>query len=329
MLTNIRNFAITFLVAALLFGTAAYFISKTIVNSFSEDPTDKTDNTETSDTIDFPIEDGINFSYSDNYTVLLIGTDFTKENSDYDLSVMNETNNGFYYKERHICADAVMLVHFSKATKEVLFASIPGDMNVTLNGVNIPFSRAYDYVDKDYFVRMITSLTGMNIDNYFTVSIDGFKNIIDGIGGLTFEVPTDMKYTDKSQKLYIDLKSGEQTLDGENACNMLRYVSYSEGNVTRMNVAIKFAKALFSKLSSSTNIKKSVKLYSLVSSNVETDFTISDLSENLDLLFSYSTFNTVEYTYPVSSTYNEDKDINVTTPNTEKAYSFFEKYKDK
>ncbi len=39
--------------------------------------------------------------------------------------------------------------------------------------------------------------------------------LVDAIGGVTFNVPIDMYYTeDTDQNLYIDLKAGEQLIDG-------------------------------------------------------------------------------------------------------------------
>ncbi len=328
MLTNIRNFAITLIVSALIFGAAAYFISGIIVDSFAEKENESKSaegNFEVLDNIDNKNVDTLH----NTYTALIIGTDFTDKVHDYDLSVMNKDNTGFYYKERHVHADSIVLMHFNKEKKEVLISSIPGNMFITYNGVEIKLSDVYHYVSDGYFTSLVSSLTGLHIDNYFTVSLDGFEKIIDGIGGVKFDVPCDMKYKDPSQGLNIDLKAGEQLLNGENALDMLRYVSYSEGNFSRMNVANNFAKALMSKVTDKSYYGKVVRLYSLAKNNVKTNFSISTLAKNLDLFFSYSSFETTVYTYPVNSTYNDGTGENEYSPNTSKAYIFFNEYKSK
>lgn len=68
--------------------------------------------------------------------------------------------------------------------------------------------------------------------------------VIDIIGGISYMVPTDMTYNDESQDLSISLKKGQQTLSGDKALQMLRYCSYSDGNISRMSLGVDFIKAI-------------------------------------------------------------------------------------
>ena len=57
----------------------------------------------------------------------------------------------------------------------------------------------------------------MVIDNQALIKL------VDVVGGVDFYVPMDMKYDDPSQDLYINLKEGQQTLNGDKAEQLLRY----------------------------------------------------------------------------------------------------------
>ena len=69
----------------------------------------------------------------------------------------------------------------------------------------------------DFVLKEINELTGLDIKYYIKVDTEAFKALVDAIGEVTFDVPIDMKYTDKKQGLYINLKAGVQKLDGDKA----------------------------------------------------------------------------------------------------------------
>ena len=62
------------------------------------------------------------------------------------------------------------------------------------SGTNIP-----EAIDR------INALTGLNLENYVIIDTKALIKLVDAIGGVTFNVPIDMYYTeDTDQNLYID-----------------------------------------------------------------------------------------------------------------------------
>ena len=61
------------------------------------------------------------------------------------------------------------------------------------------------------------------IDRYVRVNVQGVEELVDALGGVTVYVPKDMKYRDDSQHFYVDLKAGEQHLNGDQALQFLRF----------------------------------------------------------------------------------------------------------
>ena len=54
------------------------------------------------------------------------------------------------------------------------------------------------------------------------LELAAFERLVDLMGGVKFDVPMDMYYSDPSQDLYIDLKAGEQvSVSRENAINII------------------------------------------------------------------------------------------------------------
>ena len=71
--------------------------------------------------------------------------------------------------------------------------------------------------------KEIERLMGFRPDKYVIVNFDGIAAIVDAIGGVDYDVPFDMKYDDPSQNLHIDLKKGQQPLDGKQIVGFLRW----------------------------------------------------------------------------------------------------------
>lgn len=92
-------------------------------------------------------------------------------------------------------------------------------------------------------------LGGIPIHYYAVVDTYGAIKIIDAMGGVDMYVPIDMQYTDVDQNLYIDLRAGQQHLNGEQALWFLRFRSaYPDADLGRISAQQEFLKSAFSQL---------------------------------------------------------------------------------
>ncbi|MTI60317.1 MAG: hypothetical protein FH762_10180 [Firmicutes bacterium] len=74
------------------------------------------------------------------------------------------------------------------------------------------------------------ALTDTDIDYYFTVSYNGFKNLVDNLEGITIELDEDLKIPD----LALDLHEGNNNLSGEETLNYVRWYDYRTEETTRV-----------------------------------------------------------------------------------------------
>lgn len=94
----------------------------------------------------------------------------------------------------------------------------------------------------------------IKIDGCVIVNLEGFRNIIEIIGGVYIDVPYDMDYDDPDQDLYIHLKAGPQTLNGDEAEQFVRFrADYVQGDIGRVNAQKIFLTALFKQLKNNFN----------------------------------------------------------------------------
>lgn len=177
--------------------------------------------------------------------------------------------------------DTLMFCTFDKETKEISIISIPRDTYITVSSEN------YEIMNEDYpepsrqsmkinavhhfageknaidlTVNEVSRLMGADIDYYVKVDFDAFRYIIDSIGGIDFYVPQNMIYSDPYQDLYINLKEGQQTLNGEQAEHLLRYRSgYATADIGRIEVQQDFMKAFISQTISKGTVLTNPKVY--------------------------------------------------------------------
>ena len=129
--------------------------------------------------------------------------------------------------------DTIMLFAYNPRTQEASMLSIPRD---TFIGDDPDEATAWDKINSVYqlsvdkLLKDVSELTGLDVQNYLMVDTAGFKELVDTIGGVTFNVPMDMKYDSYSQGLHIDLKAGEQVLDGDKAEQLVRFRHNNDGS---------------------------------------------------------------------------------------------------
>lgn len=151
---------------------------------------------------------------------------------------------------------------------------------------------------KTLTIYQLERMLGISIDNYVIVNLEAFRRIVDAIGGVEVDVPQRMYYTDNSQGLYIDLKPGLQTLDGEHAEMLIRYRRYLNGDVDRIKVQQLFLKALAQKVMSPQIVTKVPKIVPVMFESVKTDISLMDIPKYYTYLENLNTDNISFHSLP-------------------------------
>ncbi len=175
--------------------------------------------------------------------------------------------------------DVIFVVHFDSKAKELKLVSVPRDTRVDVapevkeiykknnryyqSPTKINAIHAYGGDDgPECAVLQLEELLGIKIDHYVKVNIDGFGEIVDAIGGVDFYVPQDMKWDMRDTgDININLKQGQQILDGDKAIQLVRFRRYAEGDVARVQVQQDFLKAAAKQILSSDNIMSNMSDY--------------------------------------------------------------------
>lgn len=176
--------------------------------------------------------------------------------------------------------DVIMVVLFDTNEGKINVLNIPRDSYSNANTRSSAYKHinlAYAYGGLDQLKYEIKNLIGYSVDRYVKIDMDGFVKVINYIGGVEFDVPQNMYYTDESQNLHINIKAGLQTLNGEQALKLCRYRSYPGADITRIEVRSDFLKAAAEQVLSSKFVSKAAELAGTMFDNVTTDMSLDDM----------------------------------------------------
>lgn len=198
------------------------------------------------------------------YTILLVGVD-----------------KGSYL------TDTMMLCSFDIINHELKIASIPRDTFINSKAAYYKLNTAYtagynkggtQEAGMEELMKQVSLLVGFVPDAYCMINLEAFVQIVDIIGGVEFDVPQDMYYSDPTQNLLIDLKKGVQVLDGDKAMQLVRFrKGYDAQDLTRMEVQQDFIKALAKQVLTVKNTLKVPEICETVFENMYTNLTVGNI----------------------------------------------------
>ncbi len=147
-------------------------------------------------------------------------------------------------------SDTLFVVMFDQNQKSVALLSIPRDSRVRIPGHGWDkINHAYAFGGRELSQKTVEEFLGIRIDNYVTVDFNGFKSLVDVIGGVDIDVEKDMYYYDDWDGFKIDLKKGRQRLDGATAIQYVRYRD-EDGDIGRIKRQQHFLLAVYGRITS-------------------------------------------------------------------------------
>ena len=231
-----------------------------------------------------------------------------------NVLILGESGVGDGYK----LTDSIMIASYNPKMQEASLLSIPRDtyvgrkdkdtasqnylasykMNaVYRNGTNIPET-----------VECVSELTGLDLQYYVLIDTDAVIELVDAIGGVTFNVPIDMDYDDPTQDLHIHLKAGEQLIDGEKAEQLLRFrhnndgtsypKEYGDNDIGRMRTQREFIQETMKQLLKVENIFKITELIDIVANNVKTNLDFNVVKDYVPYVVNFNAENLETGTLP-------------------------------
>lgn len=188
--------------------------------------------------------------------------------------------------------DTLMIGAVNTKTKETHVISIPRDSMYDTVSKYKRINGAYGFSYTDAYKKAygadaprgmeavceaVRGITGIYPQYYCLVKMDGFIEIVDDIGGVQFNVPIDMYHPDADPDFHIDLKKGDQRLDGKKALMLVRYRSYAMSDFERMNMQKQFFVTVLQQVKERFGVKNAAKIVNTLADNIKTNMPVEDM----------------------------------------------------
>ena len=181
-------------------------------------------------------------------------------------------------------ADVLMVVALDPNTRAATIVSIPRDVHLKPEGLppqKANYYYAYYYnKDRETAIentrRMFSDVLQIPIDYMAVVDFDGFRQIVDALGGLEIEVDMDMRYVDNADGTNINLKKGTHLLNGKETLDFVRYRKSNRGTAESSDTARNMRQQqvlekMLAKMTSFSGILQWGNILDIVGKSVKTD----------------------------------------------------------
>ncbi len=202
--------------------------------------------------------------------------------------------------------DTIMVMSIDTKNKKVALLSLPRDLYV-----NIPNTQMFTKINSLYQIGLsqnigigpiketVEKITGIAINYYLAVDFDGFKKIIDDIGGVNVISERDLYDTSYPGPNYsyetFSLSKGFHTLDGKVALQYVRERhSDPEGDFGRAKRQQQVIQAVKSKLFSMGTFFNAGRLNDILNTlgdNIKTDISLEEIGSFINLSKNVDTQN--------------------------------------
>lgn len=211
-------------------------------------------------------------SYSDDpFSILLLGIE--------DYAKNTETAR----------ADTQLVATFNPKESKVILTTVPRDTRVQIDnageytGVHkinaaMTYGQINSYGGEKLQLETTEKLLNIPIDAFVTVNFDGFRDVVDALGGINIDIKYPFWETNVYNKQRIDFKAGETRLTGEEALAFVRMRKRDVNDVySREQRQQQFIQATVEQLKSANTLLKVGELTKIFGKNVKTSLSISDL----------------------------------------------------
>jgi len=201
------------------------------------------------------------------YTFLLMGIDGT---GNTDVIIVGTFDTEKYTLEfASIPRDTIANVSWSLKKVNSIYAVM---RNQNRNEENAEAKAMKAVIDK------FSDILGYKVDFWATINMRAFIQLIDAIGGVSYDVPISMNWTDPELNMSFSLSKGVQTLRGQQALGLMRYrAGYSNADIGRINTRQNFLKSAMQQILANKNSINVANLAEIFLKYIKTDIPLNNL----------------------------------------------------
>jgi len=207
--------------------------------------------------------------------------------------------------------DSIIIASIDPKTYQTALLSVPRDLYVPIPGtnsdtkINALYARSEDTDASgksgiENLKKTLADITGQPIDYYIALDFDGFRQIINELGGIKIQVQKDLhdeRYPGPNYSYQtFDIKKGLYTFDGETALKYARTRHDEDGDFGRSFRQQQILEAARSKafsLGTILNIPELGNMLDTLGQHLRTDIQLDEFNSFIDLIKKIDTHTTI------------------------------------
>jgi LCP family protein required for cell wall assembly len=176
-------------------------------------------------------------------------------------------------------SDTLMLVGADPGRRKVSVLSIPRDTRVLIPGTNghDKINAAYAIGGPELAIKTVQEFTGVPIDGFVSLKVDGLEKLIDLIGGVDIYVEDRMYYVDETAHLGINIHKGWHHMNGAQAHQFIRFRHDALGDIGRVQRQQQFIRAVVERFMNPTVFARLPQLATTAQEHITTNLPYRDL----------------------------------------------------
>lgn len=155
---------------------------------------------------------------------------------------------------------------------DMLMVSIPRDTHVEIagRGREDKITHAYAFGGAGMAMDTVSKLFDAPVHHYASINFEGFRKVIDTLGGISLPIEEDMVNDDPDHEKFV-IKAGQPSYNGIDALNYVRYREDAGGDMSRTERHQIFLNLLIDKAKQMNQWSKIPELMDIMGENFSTD----------------------------------------------------------
>lgn len=197
-------------------------------------------------------------------------------------------------------SDTMILASLDPTTGQVVMVSIPRDTRIkNAKGQDDRINSINWLQGPDAACDEVGKLLNVPVEYYVVTNFGGFDDIVDALGGVHMDVPSNMYHADPvNPELVINIKKGYQHLDGKEALAFVRYRGGPTADIGRTENQQRFIRALAKEMLQTKTILRLPQLIPSLYQHVRTNIPLQDMVYLANMVQKLDMENIITQTLP-------------------------------
>lgn len=220
----------------------------------------------------------------------------------------NKTTLFIFDSEKRISGCSFMIVRMIADDQRIVVMPVPADTYAYVSGTEYSLYEFYRKGGAPQAVSAAENAVGVKIDYYMKLNNDSFSVMADIFGGVDFEVPYNLIYSNPDTGEETIIREGNTYLDSEMLRKVITYPLYNSGEEYRAKITGVLINDLINR-----NIDESFSSHiddyfsAVINSSAETNFTAYDYeAQSAAMKYVASSDDRVSQLVTVTGAYNEN-----------------------